>query len=78
MENSTKPFFGEKIEIKDSSFFYVFDDSDMIQVFIVCLSHLILFNLLLAVIEIIRFEKFSPDRRSTLINKLWLKGMKHL
>lgn len=65
------------IEIADEeNFFYVFDDRDFLQVFIVYLSHIMLFNLLLAVIEIIRFEKFSPDRRSTLINKLWSKGMK--
>ncbi len=65
MENSTSP-----------NFFYAFDGDDSFQVFLVYLSHLTLFNLLLAVIEIIRYEKFSPDRRSTLINKIWSKGMK--
>ncbi len=62
----------------ETNFFYIFDDGDWIQAFIVVLSHVMLFILLLSVIQIIRFEKFSPDRYSTLINKIWSKGKKSI
>ena len=77
MENSTwANLYEDVVVIENENFFYIFNDDDLLQILIIHLSNSMLLLMLFAVIEIIRFEKLIPDRKSTLINKLWSKGMK--